>query len=233
MEEALRFFKTYELWIYLILGLVGALYAAKFARAWNELRRSSFGLERESAQARLNRAASVLVVLFIGLIAEFTLVTFIVPGVPGANPLLTPTLDLLATPTTTLPADLTSAAQDVTPSPAAILQPELETGCIPGQIELAEPQDGSTVQGIVPIRGTANMANFGFYKFEMTRADENAWLSVEANNNAVEDGQLGNWNTARLDPGLYQIRLVVTDNQGQALPACVIQVNVVPAQNPY
>jgi hypothetical protein len=46
MEEALRFFKMYELWIYLLLGLGGLLYAAKFARAWNELRRSSFGLER-------------------------------------------------------------------------------------------------------------------------------------------------------------------------------------------
>jgi hypothetical protein len=84
----------------------------------------------------------------------------------------------------------------------------------------------------VPIVGTASVPNFGFYKFEMTPANETNWLSIEANNNAVENGQLGNWNTSRLDPGLYQIRLVVTDNQGQALPACIVQVNVITAQNP-
>jgi hypothetical protein len=194
MEEALRFFKMYELWIYLLLGLGGLLYAAKFARAWNELRRSSFGLERESAQARLNRAASVLVLLFIIVITQFTLVTFIVPAVPGANPLLTPTLDLLATPTTTLASDSTPAAQAATPPPAEILQPELLSGCIPGQIELAEPQDGSTVQGIVPIVGTASVPNFGFYKFEMTPANETNWLSIEANNNCS-----GKWAARQLE----------------------------------
>ena len=77
-----------------------------------------------------------------------------------------------------------------------------------------------------------DIPNFGFYKFEMAKSNENSWLSIEANNNAVVNGQLGNWNTTRLDPGVYQLRLVVTDNQGQALPPCVVQVNVAPEANP-
>ena len=231
MEEVLRFFNAYEIWVYLLLGLAGLLYASKFARAWNELRRSSFGLERESAQARLNRAASVLVLLFIGVLAEFALVTFVVPSVPGANPLLTPTLNLLATPTTTLSPEGTAQPQS-TSDPAAILQPTQQPGCIPDQVMLTKPEEGSTISGIVPIEGTASIPNFGFYKFEMAKSNENSWLSIEANNNAVVNGQLGNWNTTRLDPGVYQLRLVVTDNQGQALPPCVVQVNVAPEANP-
>ncbi|MFN2197430.1 MAG: hypothetical protein ACK2UW_15035 [Anaerolineales bacterium] len=230
MDAALRFFNTYELWIYLFLGLGGLYFAFKFARAWNELRSSAFGLERESAQNRLNKAASVMVLIFIAAIAEFALVSFAVPAVPGANPLLTPTLDLLATQTATLPPE-NSTDLAVTPT-AENLQSSGESSCIPDQVMLTEPQDGSTVEGIVPIIGSASIPNFGFYKFEMAKTSDNNWLSVEANNQPVVNNQLGNWNTSRLDPGAYQLRLVVTDNEGQALPPCIIQVNVVTAQNP-
>ena len=41
-------------------------------------------------------------------------------------------------------------------------------------------------------------------------------------------GPLGQWDTGTLAPGDYQLRLVVSDNQGQALPACVITVRVSP-----
>lgn len=224
MEEALRFFKMYEMWIYLLLGVGGLYFAAKFARAWNELRQSAFGLERESAQNRLNRAASALVLIVMAAIIEFGVVSFVVPAVPEANPLLTPTLDLLATPTTTLPADSMTAAQAT--QPAENLQSPEQSGCVPSQVFITEPQNGSTIQGIVPITGTASVPNFGYYKFEMARPDDANWLSIEARNSPVAEGQLGNWNTTIVDPGLYQLRLVVTDNTGQALPACVIQVNV-------
>jgi hypothetical protein len=227
MEEALRFFKLYEMWIYLLLGVVGLYFATKFARAWNELRQSAFGLERESAQNRLNRAASALVLVVMAAIVEFGLVSFIVPAVPEANPLLTPTLNLLVTPTTTLPAEGAPAAQGTNPAPAGNLQSPDQAGCVPAQVFISEPQNGSTIQGIVPITGTANVPNFGYYKFEMARPDDPNWLSIEARNSPVEDGQLGNWNTSIVDPGLYQLRLVVTDNTGQALPACVIEVNVI------
>jgi hypothetical protein len=232
VEEALRFFKLYEVWIYLILGLGGAYFTIKFIRAWDELRQSSFGLERESAQGRLNRAASVLVLIVFAAITEFALVSFAIPAIPGANPLLTPTLDLLATPTVTLePGGAPDAA--LIPEPdSGNEQAETQSTCIPGQVMLTEPQDGSTVEGIVAIVGSANIPNLGYYKFEMARPNESNWLSIEARNNPVVDGELGNWNTTRLDPGVYLLRLVVTDNQGQALPPCMVQVNVVPEQNP-
>ena len=65
MEEALRFFRTYEMWMYVILALAGLVYIRKFILSWEELRRAAFGLERESAQSSLNQSAGMLVLLFV------------------------------------------------------------------------------------------------------------------------------------------------------------------------
>ncbi|MFU8773246.1 MAG: hypothetical protein ACNA8H_12605, partial [Anaerolineales bacterium] len=102
MEEALRFLRTYEFWIYSILAIGGLVYIRKFFLAWEELREAAFGLERESAQSRLNQSAGMLIMLLAIGFGVFFLVSFISPTVSGAIPLLTPTLDLLASPTTTL-----------------------------------------------------------------------------------------------------------------------------------
>src|SRR5512139_2765133 len=101
MDEALQFFRDYEIWIYVILGILALWQIRKFALAWEELRGAFFGLEREAAQSRVNSAATMIVILIIMAVAEFTIVTFVIPTLPGANLLPTPTLDLLATPTTT------------------------------------------------------------------------------------------------------------------------------------
>jgi hypothetical protein len=229
MEEALRFFRTYELWIYLLLALGGIVYVRKFILAWDELRGAAFGLERESAQARINHSASMLVLLLVMAIAEFSLVTFVAPSFPGANPLLTPTLDLLATPTTTLPAEQASLGpeQELAPTttlpPVAPLQGE---GCLPGQVELAEPMDGKEVIGVVTLMGTVKSENFGFYKYEVARPGDPLWLTIQAGRDIVEDGELGQWDTRSLQNGDYQLRLVVTDNQGETLPPCIIQVRI-------
>lgn len=79
MDEALGFFQAFEVWIYLLLALGGLFYARKFILAWQELRDAAFGLERESAQARLNQAASILVLLLAMAIAEVVLVSFVAP----------------------------------------------------------------------------------------------------------------------------------------------------------
>ena len=57
MEEALSFFRAFEVWIYLLLGLGGLIYIRRFILSWQELREAGFGLERERAQSRLNQSA--------------------------------------------------------------------------------------------------------------------------------------------------------------------------------
>ena len=226
MEEALRFFRAYEIWIYLLLGLGGLIYIRKFTLAWQELRDSAFGLERENAQSRLNQAASVLVLLLALAVTQFVLVSFVAPSVPGANPLFTPTLDLLATPSTTLPPE--TPGPEGTPATATqeigISTPD--TGCIPGQVMITSPEDGDEISGIVDIIGAANIPNFGFYKLEMKRTEETNWLTILAGDEAKINDTLGTWNTSLLSPGNHQLSLVVADNQGQTQTPCIIQVRV-------
>ncbi len=229
MDEALNFFRTFEVWIYLLLALGGLFYARKFILAWQELRDAAFGLERERAQARLNQAASILVLLLAMAIAEVVLVSFVAPAIPGAIPLLTPTVDLLATPTITLPPAEPTANQvggQVTPTPTTPSQSAAEAGCVPGMIEIIAPGSGSEIGGVVQITGTVNIPNFGFYKLEMKRLEESEWLTILAGNEPKTIGLLGAWNTSLLSPGNHQLRLVVADNQGQTLPPCTIEVRV-------
>ena len=231
MEDALRFFRAYELWVYLVLALGGLIYIRKFIIAWEEMRAAAFGLERESAQARLNQAAGMTVLLLMLGIAVFAVVTFIVPSFPGSNPLLTPTLDLLATHTATLSAEneVNQAAVQTdqigsVPSPTEVQV--FGEGCVPGQIMISDPLEGAELSDVITIKGTANIANFGFYKYEVARPDDDVWLTIQAGREIIIEDDLGQWDTRTLTSGDYMLRLVVTDNQGQSLPPCVIQVRV-------
>lgn len=230
MGEALSFFRTYEIWIYLLLGIVGLVYLRKFALAWQELQGAAFGLERESAQGRLNQAAGMLIFVLALVMAEFTLVSFILPSTAAVVPLFTPTLNLLSSPTTTLPAAAVEVgggdnAATATQLPLAPLA-ESESQCIAGQIAITSPTNGSEVNGIVDVVGSANIPNFGFYKLEMRRPGEQSWLTILAGNEIKQEATLGSWNTTLIPAGDYQLGLVVVDNQGIAQPACIIQIRV-------
>jgi hypothetical protein len=229
MEEALRFFRTYEIWMYVILVLAGLIYVRKFILAWEDLRRSAFGLERESAQSNLNQSAGMLVLLFMMAVAVFVVVSFVAPAFPGSNPLLTPTMDLLASPTTTLVEDdLLDGISPTVDAMAETAAPEVIVGegCIPSQIMLSEPSEGAEVSGVIVIQGTADIQNFGFYKYEIARPGDTVWLTIQAGREIKSDSDLGQWDTRTLPPGDYMLRLVVTDNQGNSLEPCVIRVRV-------
>ena len=229
MEEALRFLRIYEIWIYVLLALVGLFYIRKFILSWEELRGAAFGLERESAQSRLNRSSSMLVLLLVMGFAVFVMVSFIAPSIPMSNPLNTPTLDLLATATTTLSPDIANGEmpQDIeSAAPPLTLEPIGGEGCIPGQLMFVEPKDGAEVSGIVNLIGTVNHPNFGFYKYEVARPGDPIWLTIQAGREVMQEDELGQWDTSALSPGEYLLRLVLTDNQGESFNPCIIKVYV-------
>jgi hypothetical protein len=228
MEEALRFFRAFEMWIYLLLGLGALLSIRKFILAWQELRGAVFGFERESAQARLNQAASVLVLLLTMAVTEFILVSFIAPAIPGAIPLPTPTLDLLATPTITLPA--AAGVTIVTPQEGNLSPTATATaGCIPGQIEIISPQNGQEISGNFEVIGTVKVPNLSFYKFGIKRPDETIWLTLRAGKEMVTNGKLGDWDTTLYTPGEYQLSLIVVDSEAHESTPCIVQVRVATA----
>jgi hypothetical protein len=225
MEQALQFFRDYEIWIYVILGVLALWQIRKFALSWEELRGAFFGLEREAAQSRVNTAATLIVLFILMAVVEFTLITFVVPTIPGANPLPTTTLDLLATPTTTLspPTQNPNGTQAATPTPMEVLAAE---GCTAGQINLISPTNGSKVSGSVTILGSANTPNFGFYTLQIARPGDVIWLPILVGQQPINNDILGTWDTSSLTPGEYMFKLVVTDNVGNGLDPCAIQVLV-------
>jgi len=223
MGEILRFFKENEVFIYLILGVFAVWQVRKFGLAWGELRNAAFGLERQAAQSRLNWITSMLILLFMLGIIEFVLVSFVVPSVPGALPIITPTMDLLATPTITIEAN------SLSPNATAAAPIEAESGnCVPGRVDIISPENGETIQDIVEIIGSADIPSFGFYKFEVAAINDPSWLTIQAGDTITQGGRLGYWDTTILNPGDYALRLIVTDNQGIPTEPCVIQVRVDP-----
>lgn len=239
MAEAIRFLREFEIWIYVVAGVIAVWQITKFVRAWQELSISAFGLEREHAQYKLNSAAALLVLMLLTVVGEFMVVSFLAPIVPGAIPIPTPTLDLLATPSITLPpptstisgtvqADST-ALPDSTPQPAVV--PE-QSQCVTGQVMFSEPIDGQEIRDIVTLKGTANIPNFGFYKYEIAHPGDSAWLTIGGGRSPVLEDKLGDWDTTTRVPGEYLLRLVITDNEGNYLPACVIRVRIAPPITP-
>lgn len=227
MEDALRFFRTYEYVIYILLGALAIWEIRRFIMAWEEVRQAAFGLERESAQSRLNRAATMLVLILFFAISEFTLVTFVAPTIPGANPLLTPTIDLMATPTYTLgPSLISEVDADETPVPPT--RTPVGEGCINSQLEITDPKNGDPLSGQVTIMGTVDLPNLAFYKYEVARPGETIWLPIQAGRGAVREGKLGDWYTNTLPPGEYVLRLVATDNEGGTLGTCQINIYINP-----
>jgi hypothetical protein len=75
MDEALRFFRLYEGWIYFFIALGAVLYLRRLFVNFREMRSTIFGLERTSAQTRFNQAVTVLVLLILIGIGEFVSVS--------------------------------------------------------------------------------------------------------------------------------------------------------------
>jgi len=223
MNEILRYLKDLEYLIYLVLGAFTIWQLRKFFYSWEELRAAAFGLEKESAQLRLNRSAALLVVLLFLATAEFGLVSFIIPAMPEVEPLPTATLDLLATPTTTLAVASESAVPEETALPGTAI---IQSGCIPEQVMISFPENNATVRDIVEVEGSVNIPDFGFYKFEISRGESENWLTIQAGDTPREDEMLGFWDTTQLEQDNYYLRLVVIDNQGIPLDPCIVYLYV-------
>jgi hypothetical protein len=119
-----------------------------------------------------------------------------------------------------------TATPDLTKAPTK--ETILPVGCTPGQVEWTFPKAGDEISGKVELKGTVNVPNLGFYKYEFSQAGVENWMTIAAGNeNNKVDAVLGTWDTTLLIPGDYQLRLVVADNQNQLMPACVIPIRIV------
>jgi len=219
MGSIFRSLATYSPLIYIVLAIMG-LYAFRWMwRTWREWRDAVYSLEREFALNRLGRATAFGFLVLLLFFAEFYVATFIVPSLPATNMMVTPTLDLLATPVGTAPAN------GVVP----LETPQVQTGmsgCVPDEIMLTSPEPGDVINGTVTLSGTADISNFGFYKYEIAPVGTSNWTTISAGAKPVKNDELGKWDTTALANGDYFLQLVIIDNVGQTLEPCVISVRV-------
>lgn len=221
MNALLQFFTEYETVIYLILG-VGAFFSLRILlTAWSEWRLAVFGLEKELIFQRMRISGSFLILFLLVGLSQFCLVTFIVPFMPASAVLGTPTLNLTQGAAHLMQSDLPSTETTAPPAP-----PPGSIGCVPGQLIFTSPQPGEEVRGKITLRATVNFPDLGFFKYEYAAAGSEEWMTIAADNEIRVDYELNLWDTTNLTPGDYRLRLVATNNLGEALPPCIIPIRV-------
>jgi hypothetical protein len=223
VDALFRFMVDYEGYVYLIIG-IGALFSARSLwKAFSEWRKAVFGLEKELSFQKVRGSGALFILLIMIGLSQFCMVSFIVPYLPATTFWPTPTANLLQTPTGT---QTTPGAEQS----LILIEPNDQasaTGCVPGEITFSSPQPGDEVQGKVTLTGTVSVQSFGFYKYEYAPQGSDTWATIAAGDKIVVDNELGRWDTSQLVPGDYQLRLLVTNNLGEALPACILPVRVI------
>jgi hypothetical protein len=222
MSGLYRFLASYEALIYIVLAIAALLSVRWLWTSWREWRQAVYKLEREFTLRRMSQALTISLIVAVLFCSEFVVASFVIPGLPADVFLSTPTLDLLATPVGTLSPEVMTQIAGAPPAG----QPSSAEGCVAGQLMITSPEPADEISGIVELLGTVDIPNFGFYKYEVAARGSETWVTISADRSVKKDESLGLWDTTALTPGDYQLRVVVTDNQGESLPPCSIPVRV-------
>ncbi|HEY4689029.1 MAG TPA: hypothetical protein VIK33_06935 [Anaerolineae bacterium] len=229
--------------------LVGVAWSVRAAwQANRERTQTLYSLEREAASTRIGRAVlSAAGFLVLGVLV-FLVAQFVAPSLPTNLPTPTP-LGPLVTLTPTLTPFPTPTPQS-TPTPDGTLNPTIgpaETvesptpeptpasippaSCPDPNVQITAPRDGDVFSSAFQIVGTANIPNFGFYKFVLNGPFTNFEdrTAGEVVRTPVVDGLLGVFDpTPLLDAaGVYRFSLVAVDNVGSEVPHCSISLQFV------
>jgi hypothetical protein len=138
------------------------------------------------------------------------------PSSSPGPPTLTPTPRPTRTPRPTQTPETTP-----TPTPKPVVLPN----CPNSGVRLTNPTVNAVLKGAVEIRGSANIGEFQFYKFEIKgETTSGEWRTIATNDTPVTDGFLGVWDTSALPAGAYAFRLVVVDKTGNYPEPCEVNV---------
>jgi hypothetical protein len=237
--------------IYIALIIGAVFYVREILAARQDLQQSLYSLEREAASSRLWR--SILMLGLLGLIATavFVLSTVVAPQMATEEgrvtptpaftlPTNTPTPTFQPTPTRTprpptatpgTPTPMIEGAPTPTASPLPLPLPAAQ--CPDPNVQIVAPVAGQVFSSEIQVRGTADAANFAFYKLTLNGPATGGVTQTAGDvvRNPVRDGVLGAIDPATLlsQPGVYVVGLVVVDNTGNELPHCDVSI-VVQAQ---
>lgn len=235
-------------YIYALCALVALYLLRVAARARRERRSAIFPLEREVAVGRTYRTLglAVLVLLIIG--ATWAATEYLFPRFVTTEASTSPVPDdviiLIDTPTVTpLPPTATPTTAPTPqvrptrpPAPTPILVPVdtptpvpviVRPACANPNVDISSPGIGQIISGDVAVTGTANIANFQFYKLEWAwEGNPSEWNWFAGGESPVVGGYLGAFAPAGLPSGSYNLRLVVVDATGNYPTPCNVRVTV-------
>jgi len=243
MTTLVRLVSEYYIWLMgaCVLGIL--FYIGRAIAAHREKSRAIFTIEREAAAStRLRSIGMGFLLLVVAAILYFT-VTYLEPNlVLVAENEATPTVPILLEPTpsptlglptptftprptrTPRPTSTPEASPiPPTPTPPSVVLPD----CPNPQARLTNPTVNAVLKGTVEIRGSANVDEFQFYKFEIKgEATSGEWRTIATNDTPVADGFLGIWDTSALPAGNYRFRLVVVKKDGNYPEPCEVPVTI-------
>lgn len=247
MERVLELLAEYQWWVYGVLALILLFYLRRAILARREGARSIFKLEQEQARTRYSRSVIVSAVILLLIVAVF-FVSNPLQASPSPTPEPTPTETTGPLAASTLtptppPATITPTAtatrERPTPQTRPTMTPEVEVTATPvvrppacpnPDVRITSPGANQVVQGNVPIRGTANLSNFQYYKVEVgpgSNPKDHEWTVVgQLHQSPVAGGVLETFNSSAYPPGTYTLRLVVVDQTGNYPQPCQVTVTV-------
>jgi len=247
MEQVLGILADYQWLIYLVLGIILLFFLRRALLARREGARSLFKLEQEQARTRYSRSVTISAIILLLVAAVFIISNPMLPA-PSSTPepsptetsgplaasTLTPTpapATITPTATATKPRPTRPATPTGTPRADATATPVVRPPACPNpNARITSPGLNQVVQGNVPVRGTANIANFQYYKVEVgpgSNPKDHEWTVVgHLHEIPVNGGVLETFNSAAYPGGTYSLRLVVVDQTGNYPEPCRVTVTV-------
>lgn len=245
MSSLVFFIETISSGLYILCagGILWMLY--RLQRARRDLALAQFKLERE--QALVQRASAITLggLLVEALLSVWAISTFVAPTlrdlrVAGPNQSEAgPQIFVTSTPAANAPFSLNTTAQSATgpdtifatPAPTATLvgtimpdAPEA-VGCPEDSAFISVPANGQLIFETTTVMGTASIANFAFYRFEI-KPDETGteFGMIGEYHQPVVNGPLGDFYPFNQAPGRYRFRLTVFDNTQWMRALCEITI---------
>jgi len=249
MEAVLAILAEYQWLIYGGLGILLLVFLRRALLARRDGARSLFKLEQEQARTRYGRSVAISAFILLLMAGVFVISNPVLPA-PDADPTPAPTATETSGPLaastltpTPPPPTITHTATATrarptrptlpteTPSADSTEMPAVRPAACPSpNVCITSPGVNQVVQGNVPIRGTANVADFQYYKVEVgpgSNPADNEWTVVGSLHlSPVNGGVLETFNSSAYSSGTYTLRLVVVDQTGNYPEPCRITVIV-------
>jgi hypothetical protein len=153
-------------------------------------------------------------------VAAPTVLSLAVPTIPPlANPpvvqqplvIESPTLPPVAPPTQPLPP------------PPPLSQPSV---CTNPNAAITSPTMDSTVSGLLEIRGTASGTGMDYWKVEYRADAKTTYDMLNRSNTAVTDAVLARLSTRTIPDGVYFVRLVIVQKDGNFAVPCETRLTI-------